>query len=103
MTLASFAADYKIFHGKQISCYHYSKSNEHSSKQAVDPVVPTEVLEQRKAQSLAYFTQLIRNMDDRILNDFKEYSGVDYINRKLESRAITRSILPSIENDWEIV
>lgn len=103
MTLASFAADYKIFHGKQISCYHYNKSNEHSSKQAVDPVVSTEVLEQRKAQSLTYFIQLIRNMDDRILNDFKEYSGVDYINRKLESRAITRSILPSNENDWEIV
>lgn len=102
IVLSSFAMGYKMFHGKQISCYHYLHSNAHPSKQEIDPVVSSEVLERRKTSSIQYFVNFIRNMDDGILNAFKAYSGVDYINRKLENRAITRAIQPSIEVDWEI-
>jgi len=100
--LSSFAAGYKSFHGKQISCYHYLDSNNHTSKQDVEPVVSNEILESRKKASIEHFKKYIQNTDDSILEAFKEYSGVDYINRKLEERAITRSIQPSIEVDWEI-
>lgn len=102
MTLSSFAVGYKMFHGKQISCYHYIGSNSHTSKQDFEPVVSQEILDSRKAASIEYFKQFIRSLDDDLLNEFKLYSGVDYINRKLENRAITRSIQPSIEVDWEI-
>lgn len=102
MTLSSFALGYKLFHGKQISCYHYRNSNDHTSKQDKNPVVSQDVLESRKRSSIDHFTRYIRNIDDEILQAYKSYSGVDYINRKLENRAITRTIQPSIENDWEI-
>lgn len=102
MMLSSFAAGYKVFHGKQINCYHYLDSNHHTSKQDIEPVVPLEIIEARKEASIQHFVRYIRTMDDGILNAFKAYSGVDYINRKLENRAITRHIQPSIEVDWEI-
>lgn len=102
MMLSSFAAGYKTFHGKQISCYHYIGSNSHTSKQEVEPVVSNEILEARKLASIEHLKNYIRSIDDSIFEAFKAYSGVDYINRKLEERAITRSILPSVEVDWEI-
>ena len=102
MTLSSFAAGYSLFHGKQISCYHYKGSNNHTSKQDFNPIVSQEVLDARQKASMMHFDRYIRTMDDKILNSFKSYSGVDYINRKLENRAITRTVQPSIENDWEI-
>ena len=100
--LSSFAAGYKTFHGKQISCYHYIGSNSHTSKQEVEPIVSNEVLEARKLASIEHFKNYIRSIDDSVFEEFKAYSGVDYINRKLEERAINRSILPTIEVDWEI-
>ena len=102
ITLSSFAEGYKLFHGKQICCYHYLNSNQHTSKQDVEPVISEDIIALRKAISLEYFKKFIRNLDDNILNEYKSYSGVDYINRKLENRAITRAVKPSIENDWEI-
>jgi len=102
MVLASFAAGYKLFHSKQISCYHYIRSNDHLTKQEIDPVVPLELIDSRKAKSLVYFKNYIRNIDDSIYVAFKDYSGVDYINRKLEERAITRTIKPSVPVDWEL-
>ena len=102
MMLSSFAAGYKTFHGKQISCYHYRDSNTHTSKQDVESVVSYEILDSRKQASIEHFKNYIRNIDDSVFKAYKDYSGVDYINRKLENRAITRTVQPSIENDWEI-
>lgn len=102
MTLDSFAAGYHLFHGKQISCYHYAGSNHHTSKQDIQPVVSQETLDQRKMFSILEFKRYIQSLDDQLLEEYRKYSGVDYINRKLEKRAISRNITPSIENDWEI-
>jgi hypothetical protein len=48
--------------------------------------------------------KMLDNYDDEIFEEYRRYSGVDYINRKLESRAVSRGIiLPSnVINDWEI-
>jgi hypothetical protein len=102
ITMSSFAAGYKIFHGKRISSYHYRYADNHTSKQEQQPVVSADVIERRKQRSDAEFKSFIRNLDDKVLERYKQYSGVDYINRKLENRAITRTVQPSIENDWEI-
>lgn len=102
LTLSSFAAGYRIYHGKQISCYHYRYAGNHTSKQEYEPIVPLEIIEKRKQRSNNEFKRFIRNLDDQVLEEYRQYSGVDYINKKLENRAITRTIQPSIENDWEI-
>lgn len=102
LTMSSFASGYRIYHGKQISCYHYRFAGDHTSKQEYQPIVSAEIIEKRKQKSNKEFKKFIRNLDDRVLEDYRRYSGVDYINRKLENRAITRTIQPSIENDWEI-
>jgi hypothetical protein len=102
MTLASFAAGYKLFHGKEICCYHYLGANEHTSKQTINPVVDEAILKFRMMRSEAEFGSFLQNLDDSILENYKLYSGVDYINRKLEKRAITTKIKPSCENDWEV-
>lgn len=100
--LSSFAKGYKIFHGRFICSYHYRGSNFHTSKQDFEPIIPPEVIEARKALSDAELLSYIRSLDDNILESFRVYSGVDYINRKIEQRAITHKLVPSIENDWEI-
>jgi hypothetical protein len=102
MTLASFAAGYKLFHGKEISCYHYLNANLHTSKQTVNPVVSDDILSQRALISDIEFKAFLEHLDDSVLESYKAYSGVDYINRKLEKRAITYNISPSCENDWEV-
>jgi hypothetical protein len=100
--LASFAAGYRLFHGRWICCYHYIGSNSHTSKQDIEPVVPLEIIEKRKLQSDIELIRYIRSLDDNVLESFRRYSGVDYINRKIEKRAISDKMLPSIPNDWEI-
>lgn len=102
LTMSSFAAGYRIFHGKQIPSYHYRFAENHTSKQTYEQIVSNDIINARKSRSNAEFKRFIRNLDDRVLEEYKQYSGVDYINRKLENRAITRTVQPSIENDWEI-
>jgi hypothetical protein len=102
LTMSSFASGYKIFHGKQIPSYHYRYAETHTSKQEYQPVISEDIIQRRKERSNAEFKSFIRNLDDSVLERYKQYSGVDYINRKLENRAITRTVQPSIENDWEI-
>lgn len=102
MTMSSFASGYKIYHGKQIPSYHYRYAGEHTSKQEYQPVISQEVIAARKARSEQEFKKFIRSIDDRVYEDYRRYSGVDYINKKLEQRAITRTYQPTLENDWEI-
>ena len=100
--LSSFANGYNVFHGSQINCYHYIGSNNHPTKQEINPVVAPEVIERRKQISDIEFRSFLNSLDDSMLETFRVYSGVDYINRKIEKRSITKQITPSIENDWEI-
>ena len=102
MTLSSFASGYKMYHGKQISCYHYKGSNQHTSKQNYEPVVSAEVIAERQHRSDIEFRAFLDSLGDKVLNEYKNYSGVDYINKKIEERAITRVIKPSIHVDWEV-
>lgn len=101
-TLASFAAGYRMFTGSSICCYHYNDSNSHTSKQDINPIVSDFVIAKRRENSDKELIRFIQEMDDGILEDFYRESGIDYINRKLEERAITRSVTSNIQNDWEI-
>jgi hypothetical protein len=102
ITLSSFAAGYRFFHGKRMSCYHYKGSNEHTSKQDFKPVVSLEIIEERKRRSEIEFRAFLDSLEDDLLEEYRVYSGVNYINKKIEERAITRVIKPSIDIDWEV-
>lgn len=102
LVLASFAAGYKICHPREIHCYHYLQSNNYTTKQWIDPVIPQRMINMRQDRSMIEFHKFLLSIDTEILEMYRKYSGVDYINRKLEQRAITREIKPFHENDWEI-
>jgi Glycosyltransferase (GlcNAc) len=104
MTLSSFAAGYKLLHPKQIYCYHLQETNHYISKQHFNQVVPQEQMDRNKAKSRKEFTKFLDSLSDEFFEEYRKYSGVDYINRKLEQRAIAKSMIlpPDVVNDWEI-
>lgn len=104
LSIKSFAAGYHLFHPTSIECYHYNRTGEYITKQRVNPVVSQEVISKRQTKAREHFLAVLDNLDEDMLERFRKYSGVDYINRKLEKRAITKGILPvpGEDRDWEI-
>lgn len=102
MAISSIIAGYKIFHQRNIKCYHYLDSAKHLSKQEIDPVIDPKIIEKNKLKEEKEFINYIYSLEEEQLNNYYQETGVDYINRKLEERAITRSISSSQEVDWEI-
>lgn len=102
MALSSIIAGYKIYHQRRVKCYHYLDSKRHTSRQEVNPVVPLNRIDANKKRESDELLAYIYSLGEEKLNLYKEITGVDYINRKLEERAITRTIEPDIPIDWEI-
>lgn len=104
LSIKSFAADYHMFHPTSIECYHYNRTHEYITKQRVEPVVSHDIITLRQRKSREHFLAVLDSLDEDMLERFRKYSGVDYINRKLEKRAITSGILPvpGEIRDWEI-
>jgi hypothetical protein len=102
MSISSLLAGYKIYHQRKIKCYHYLDSAKSSTRQDVEPVVDESRrlanLERERRELINY----IYSLGEEQLNYYKSLTGVDYINRKLEERAITRTVEPDIPVDWEI-
>ena len=67
-------------------------------------VIPQEKIDLNRKKSMIEFYNFLDNYEDEIFEKYRVYCGVDYINRKLENRAISRGITlpPDIVNDWEI-
>lgn len=104
MAISSILAGYKIFHQRRVKCYHYLGAAKHKSKQDIEPVIPMEKIDYKKRRETEEFINYIYSLTEEQLNYYKEITGVDYINRKLEDRAISRIAKPdpSLEVDWEI-
>ena len=100
-TLSSFAAGYKICYGRSIPCYHFIGSNFHTSKQHIEPVVSLEHINKREAESHTELLSFIKSMDDEVLEKFRKQTGVDYINRKIEKRAVSTTFFSPNPNDWD--
>ena len=103
MTLSSFAEGYRLCHSSSINCYHYQKTHNYITKQNIERVVPDRQYNKNITKSYKEYYKFLDSLDDEILEEYREYSGVDYINRKLEKRAIARSMqLPDgVVVDWE--
>lgn len=104
MVLTSFAAGYQICHPTEIHCYHYTDTHNYITKQQVEQVVSFEQLSRNQEKSRNELKSVLDSIEDEVFEEYRKYSGVDYINRKLESRCIARTItLPAdVVNDWEI-
>lgn len=104
MVLTSFAEGYKLCHPTNIKCYHLQDTHTYITKQHVQQVIPQEKIERNRRRSMQELYKMLDNYDDRMYEEYRKYSGVDYINRKLEHRAVSRGIIlpPDIVNDWEI-
>jgi hypothetical protein len=102
--ITSIVAGYQIFHHRKIKVYHYLKSSNHESKQTINPVANPERLKKNIERSEKELVDYIYSLDEAQLERYRKITGVDYINRKLENRAISRgiSINPGVTNDWEI-
>lgn len=92
LTLSSFAAGYHLYHPRSIHSYHLLNTHQYISKQHFNPVIPEHVLGDRIYKSHMYMRNFISSLDDDVLERYREYSGVDYINQVLEEKARTHSI-----------
>ncbi len=103
LSLSSFIAGYKIFHHRSIKVYHYLSSSNHQSKQTINPI-DVNTIARRQEISANELIDYIYSIDESVLEDYRKHTGVDYINRKLEERCITRHMSPpeGVINDWEI-
>jgi hypothetical protein len=102
--ITSVVAGYQIFHHRKIRVYHYLKSGNYETKQTINPVASPEKLKKNIERSEKELVEYIYSLDESHLENYRKITGVDYINRKLENRAISRgiSINPGVVNDWEI-
>lgn len=104
LALSSILAGYKIFHHRRIRVYHYLRSSSHESKQTINPIISQEKLQRNHDRSKKAIIDYIYSLTDDQLEEYRRLTGVDYINRKLENRAISREITPDpgVINDWEV-
>lgn len=104
MAISSILAGYKIYHQRKIKCYHYLNVVNHTSKQHIDPVVPMWRIEKNKERERKELIEYIYSLSEEQLKEYYAITGVDYINRKLEDRAISRLAKhdSDLVNDWEI-
>jgi len=103
ISLASFLAGYRIYHQRKIKVYHYLNSLYHKTKQTIDPINEMKVFMRQRASEEALI-DYIYSIDEEELERYRKATGVDYINRKLETRCIAKSakIPEDVVNDWEI-
>lgn len=92
LTLSSFLAGYHIYHPREISCYHYINTHEYISKQWYKPIITMERYSNAVQASIAEWNRYLEELDEECLEKYYEYSGVDYINKRLDERAKTYSI-----------
>lgn len=104
LALSSYLAGYKMFHQRRVKTYHYLWSNKHDTKHTNNPVLSPERLNFLRTRSWEEINRYIYSIDEKDLQAFHRDTGVDYINRKLEERAISRGIQPdeNIKVDWEV-
>ena len=102
--LSTILAGYHIFHQRKIRVYHYIRSSSHESKQTINPVADPTRLSLNHKRSKKELVDYIYSLTDDQLEHYRKITGVDYINRKLENRAISRNISPNpgVVVDWEV-
>ena len=93
MVLESFRKGYKLYHMSDIISYHYINTNQYETKQWHNPIITMEQYSTRVHRGLTNFKKYIDNLEDEVLEAYHEYSGVDYIHKRIDEKAKTYSIV----------
>lgn len=87
LTMRSFEAGYKLYHGTSIVTYHFFGAHEWPTKQWFKPVSNNEDISRRILKSVTKWYNYLDTVREDTLIDFYKYSGVDWINLTFEDRA----------------
>lgn len=93
MVLESFKKGYDMYHMSDIVSYHYMNTNQYITKQWYEPIIPMDVYSLRVQNGLDNFNKYLDQIEDAVLERFYCKTGVDYLNKSLDERAKTYSIL----------
>lgn len=92
MVLTSLAKGYKLFHPRELHVYHFTGSGDYVTKQWHKPLITMEKYGQLVSRSIKQLNNFLDEIDEDILEEYREYSGVDYINQRLEEKAIAAQL-----------
>ena len=92
LTLKSFEKGYAIYHPVNLVSYHYVKTHDYVTKVWVDPWMEREKLHNRIAASIKILSKYLLEVEEEVLNRYYEYSGVDYINKVIDDRALSKTM-----------
>jgi hypothetical protein len=92
LTLKSFEKGYSIYHPVNLVSYHYVKTHDYVTKIWVDPLIEREKLHARIAKSIKILSKYLLEVEEEMLNRYYEYSGVDYINKVIDERALSKTM-----------
>lgn len=93
MTLSSFIKDWRIYHPRSIHCYHLLNTNDYITKHWHKPIIPTEVYSMMVERGIRNWQKWLANVEDHHLENYYQYSGLDYINKVIDERAFTDQII----------
>jgi hypothetical protein len=103
MVLSSLANGYKLFHPRQLYCYHFTGTGDYVTKQWHKPIITMEQYGQYVRKSIKQLNDYLDHIDEDVLEEYREYSGVDYINQRLEDRAISKTInAPPVPEPFDV-
>ncbi len=108
MTLMSFFKDWKMYHPRTIHAYHYVNTNDYITKHWHKPIIPMQTYSLMVERGIKRWQKFLEETEDYLLENYYSYSGIDYINKKIDERAFTHQIIaapdpppPQIEKPLE--
>lgn len=109
LTMRSFEAGYYLYAPTEIRTYHFAGSGEYTTKQWFKPVITMDKYSECVRLSIKEWTDYLENVSEDVLVDYYKYSGVDYINKKIEDRArdypalVNKNEYKLMENETHVV
>jgi hypothetical protein len=94
MVLSSIANGYKLYHPRELHSYHYIGTGDYVTKQWHKPLITMEKYGEFVQKSIKQLSDYLEQIDEDILEEYREYSGVDYINQRLEPKCVVKSMNP---------
>lgn len=94
MVLSSIANGYKLYHPRELHSYHYIGTGDYVTKQWHKPLITMEKYGEFVRKSIKQLSDYLEQIDEDVLEEYREYSGVDYINQRLEPKCIVKSMNP---------
>ena len=94
MVLSSLANGYKLFHPRELHSYHFTGTGDYVTKQWHKPLITMEKYGEFVRKSIKQLSDYLEQIDEDVLEEYREYSGVDYINQRLEPKCIAKTMNP---------